>query len=463
VRLVDTAAGSGNAIGVAAGSLAASDAWERSLDATPSWPGTRLASWSLTLVLAASLYVPAALASVSAIQALLLVPVVIVATLGVRALFEALGFAAGARSLAGHVAAAILPAVLAGALMASAGAILGLHWTLGHVGAIIVCAGATLAAAGTLRGVEIERRRELRRVYFVGTMASLADLRGECVRYDDRQLVGSTPLDGRGTPISPAALAQALIDTRATVLVLDSRAIAQVPAASGLRTLDLASYYEQEFKKVPLGELGPGSVASAQPAASDRRRVYLGLRRMLELALAAALLAATAPVLLIAALAIRVTSPGPALYRQRRVGKDGAAFTVVKLRTMTDDDGGEAAWASSHAHRVTTVGRFLRRFRIDELPQLWNVVRGDLALIGPRPEQVEIVRRLERELPHYAARHRVRPGITGWAQVTLGYGGSVEGAIAKLERDLFYIKYRSARLDALVLWLTLKTMLAGRG
>ena len=105
----------------------------------------------------------------------------------------------------------------------------------------------------------------------------------------------------------------------------------------------------------------------------------------------------------------------------------------------------------------------MRRFRIDELPQLWNVLRGDLALIGPRPEQVPIVERLVNEIPYYNARHCIRPGLTGWAQVTLGYGGSFDGTLAKLQCDLYYIKHRSLRLDALIVWLTLRTVLAGRG
>jgi lipopolysaccharide/colanic/teichoic acid biosynthesis glycosyltransferase len=122
-----------------------------------------------------------------------------------------------------------------------------------------------------------------------------------------------------------------------------------------------------------------------------------------------------------------------------------------------------AAWAPSQTHRVTPIGQFLRRFRLDELPQLWNVIRFDLALIGPRPEQVTIAERLEREVPFYNARHCIRPGLTGWAQVNLGYAGSVEGTVAKLQHDLYYIKHASPRLDALILWKTLRTILAARG
>jgi lipopolysaccharide/colanic/teichoic acid biosynthesis glycosyltransferase len=185
------------------------------------------------------------------------------------------------------------------------------------------------------------------------------------------------------------------------------------------------------------------------------------LRRGLDVTGAALLLSVSFPVLLAAGAAIRVTSPGPIIYRQRRVGKDGREFELLKLRTMRERERESAAWAGSEQHRVTRIGAILRRLRFDEVPQLWNVVRGDLALIGPRPEQVPIVARLGREVAHYDARHCIRPGITGWAQVNLGYAGSVDGAIAKLQRDLYYVKHSGLRLDGLIVWLTLKAILMG--
>ena len=186
-------------------------------------------------------------------------------------------------------------------------------------------------------------------------------------------------------------------------------------------------------------------------------------RRVVQAVIATVLLLTSLPALLAAMAAIKLTSPGPALYRQRRVGKGGAHFTLLKLRTMTQSSQTAATWATSEIHRVTVVGRFLRRFRLDELPQLWNVIRGDLALVGPRPEQVPIAERLDSELPYYGARHCIRPGITGWAQVNLGYGGSFEGTVAKLQRDLYYVKHASLRLDLLILWLTFKAVIAGGG
>jgi lipopolysaccharide/colanic/teichoic acid biosynthesis glycosyltransferase len=219
---------------------------------------------------------------------------------------------------------------------------------------------------------------------------------------------------------------------------------------------DLLGYYEAEFEKVPLTELTPAWFLFERPD-QHRRAVSAGARRGIVMLAAACLLLVALPLTALLVLVIRLTSAGPAIFRQQRVGRDGALFTLVKLRTMTvaADNG---AWATDQAHRITPLGRVLRRYRLDELPQLWNVLRGELALVGPRPEQVPIVERLEQQIPFYGVRHRVRPGLTGWAQVNLGYSGSLEGTRAKLQRDLYYVKHRSLRLDLLILWLTLKAV-----
>jgi lipopolysaccharide/colanic/teichoic acid biosynthesis glycosyltransferase len=148
------------------------------------------------------------------------------------------------------------------------------------------------------------------------------------------------------------------------------------------------------------------------------------------------------------------------LFRQARVGRADEPFTVVKFRTMRPS--GEAvaeAWATPRDARITPVGRWLRRYRLDELPQLWNVLRGQLSLIGPRPEQIGIARELEAKIPFYAARHVVRPGLTGWAQVNCGYAGSVGATLEKLQFDLYYVKHQGLRLDLLILASTLRAML----
>ncbi len=318
-----------------------------------------------------------------------------------------------------------------------------------------------LIAAGVVRDVEIRVRLALRRVYFAGSADSLRELQRELIRSPEARLVGAV---GVRAPLAADALAEAIGGSRATVLVLDREAAhapAIVTAAAalgrrGLHVRDLLSYYEAEFKKVPLTELTPAWFLFEQPD-QHRRAVSTAARRATVMVAAGALLLIALPLIALLMLAVRLTSPGPAIFRQRRVGKAGELFTLVKLRTMTvSDDSG--AWASDHAHRVTPLGRVLRRYRLDELPQLWNVLRGELALVGPRPEQVAIVERLEQQIPFYAARHTVRPGITGWAQVNLGYSGSLEGTRAKLQRDLYYVKHRSLRLDLLILWLTLKAV-----
>jgi len=452
--------------------LPAPEADDRALDDMPCWPVTRLVSWSLTLLVAVSILGPAVAGGADRAEWLVLLVPAVVATLGSRALFEAIGFAAPNHRPFGYLGAALPSALLAAALMAATSAIVGVGWSPAIGVATTTLATLMFATAGVARGFEIRVRLAMRRVYFIGSSESQRDLAAELGRHHDATLVGSTVLGRRQEPIDGVALAQTVLSSRATVVVLDGIAMrvpelvetASLLNLRGLRIRGLMSYYEDEFKKIPLAELSP-TWFLFDIAPIHRQRPYRSLRGAADIGCAAVLLLFSLPALLVAAIAIRLTSPGPALYRQRRVGEQGEEFTLLKLRTMvqpTDADR-DAAWGPSHAHRVTSVGRVLRRFRLDELPQLWNVVRGDLALIGPRPEQVPIAQQLARELPHYGSRHCIRPGITGWAQVNLGYGGSVEGTVAKLQRDLYYMKHHSLRLDALIIWLTLKAVLAGRG
>jgi lipopolysaccharide/colanic/teichoic acid biosynthesis glycosyltransferase len=160
-----------------------------------------------------------------------------------------------------------------------------------------------------------------------------------------------------------------------------------------------------------------------------------------------------------------MSSPGPALYHQRRVGLGGREFNVHKFRSMIDDAEATsgAVWARSNDRRVTSVGRFLRRTRLDELPQLWNVLIGEMSLVGPRPERPEFVADLTKTIRFYGFRHTVRPGLTGWAQVRYTYGASVEDALEKLQYDLFYIKHQAIALDAYILFETVKTVILRRG
>jgi sugar transferase (PEP-CTERM system associated) len=171
------------------------------------------------------------------------------------------------------------------------------------------------------------------------------------------------------------------------------------------------------------------------------------------------------PFMLLTALAVRFSSPGPVLYRQIRVGMNGVPFTLYKFRSMrTDAEAGTGAvWAVKDDPRVTAVGRIIRKIRFDELPQFFNVLKGEMSMVGPRPERPEFVNTLAETIPYYQQRHSVRPGITGWAQINYKYGDTLEDTLVKLEYDLYYIKYMSFSLDSYIIFHTLKAMLLSRG
>jgi exopolysaccharide biosynthesis polyprenyl glycosylphosphotransferase len=227
--------------------------------------------------------------------------------------------------------------------------------------------------------------------------------------------------------------------------------------------LELSDLYERAFGCVPVEEI---NAAWFIEALTLHRRLQASLaRRAVDVGVAALAAAVFAPLLLLMALAIKLDSPGPVFYRQVRVGEGGRRFTILKFRSMFTDAEREGApqWASERDPRVTRVGVFIRRYRIDELPQLWNVVRGEMALVGPRPERPELVAEIARHLPYYGPRHLVRPGITGWAQVYAPYAASIEETLEKLSYDLYYVKHQSFATDAGIMLSTLGVMAGGRG
>jgi len=188
------------------------------------------------------------------------------------------------------------------------------------------------------------------------------------------------------------------------------------------------------------------------------------VKRALDLVSAITLSLVAIPIGLLAALAIKLESPGPIFYRQARVGQFNQEFDVIKFRSMRNDaEKNGAQWASKNDARVTRVGRFIRKTRIDELPQLINVFKGEMSLVGPRPEREVFIKELEAVIPYYRFRHAVKPGITGLAQVSYPYGASVEDAVWKHKYDIFYIKHQSLLLDIKILLLTVKTVLFGMG
>ncbi len=231
----------------------------------------------------------------------------------------------------------------------------------------------------------------------------------------------------------------------------------------GVRFDHLASVYEQYTGKIAVENLRPSWLIFSE---GFKKGLWLSFsKRASDIVLSSIGLVLTLPLMAGAAIAVRLGSPGPIFYRQTRVGKDGKLFTICKFRSMRVD--AEAAtgavWAVAHDPRVTRVGRFLRRTRIDEIPQLVSVLVGDMSLVGPRPERPEFVAELTKQIPFYGQRHVVRPGVTGWAQVRHPYGASVKDAMEKLQYDLFYIKRMSAGFDLFIVLETIKTVLVRAG
>ncbi|HSL22763.1 MAG TPA: TIGR03013 family XrtA/PEP-CTERM system glycosyltransferase [Vicinamibacterales bacterium] len=231
----------------------------------------------------------------------------------------------------------------------------------------------------------------------------------------------------------------------------------------GVAFAHLATVYEEYTGKISVENLRPSWLIFSR--GFRKSRLLQAVKRTMDMAGAAAGILLTLPIMLGAAAAVRLTSPGPVLYQQQRVGQHGRAFILYKFRSMRAGAERETGpvWAARDDDRITPVGRFIRRTRIDELPQLWNVLRGDMSLVGPRPERPEFVQALMREIPFYGQRHVVKPGLTGWAQVRYAYGNSVEDAMEKLQYDLFYIKNMSFGLDVFIVFKTIQTVVLQRG
>jgi len=223
-----------------------------------------------------------------------------------------------------------------------------------------------------------------------------------------------------------------------------------------------SSYYEQITGKIMVEGLRKSWLIFSDGLVVSRGTLFA--KRLLDLVVAAAGLLLAAPLMLLVALAVRLDSPGPVFFRQGRVGRGGREFTLWKFRSMkTDAEAGGARWAVERDPRVTRVGRFIRKTRLDELPQLWNVLVGDMSLVGPRPERRMFVDQLKEQCEWYEQRLVVRPGLTGWAQVKAPYASTFEESIEKLKFDLFYIKNLSLFLDISILLSTARIVLLGRG
>ena len=232
---------------------------------------------------------------------------------------------------------------------------------------------------------------------------------------------------------------------------------------SGTKVYDLNTHFEKTLGQIRIDFLSASWLIFGD--GFNQGALRTAVKRVFDIVCATFLCVLTAPVMLVTAILIKLESAGPALYRQERVGQNGACFSITKFRSMRTDaeKDGKPRWATANDNRVTRIGQIIRRLRIDELPQLFNVLRGDMSLVGPRPERPFFVDQLTQEIPFFALRHSVKPGVTGWAQVRYPYGATVEDSQEKLQYDLYYVKNHTLFLDLVILMETVGVVLTGKG
>jgi sugar transferase (PEP-CTERM system associated) len=231
----------------------------------------------------------------------------------------------------------------------------------------------------------------------------------------------------------------------------------------GIKVYDVNTHFEKTLGQIRLGFANAGWMIFGD--GFDQGLARSAVKRLFDIVCALALIVLSAPIMLIAALAIKLDSRGPVFYTQERLGQDGKPFMVRKFRSMRTDaeQDGTPRWASVHDDRVTRIGNFMRKTRIDELPQLFNVLKGEMSMVGPRPERAYFVDQLTQQIPFFAVRHSVKPGVTGWAQVRYQYGSTVEDSVEKLQFDLYYVKNHSLFLDLMIIFETVAVVLTGKG
>ncbi|MBK7082371.1 MAG: TIGR03013 family PEP-CTERM/XrtA system glycosyltransferase [Betaproteobacteria bacterium] len=359
-------------------------------------------------------------------------------------------------------------------------------WPLKNVPheALKLTALAALGAVVAVRGIASHSRAEpmmTRRVLVVGTGAEAISVEQTLnqlgpglkiigffpVNSIDEILVPGDRIVGTGEQLAETArrhnvdeVVVAVKERRGGVLPL--RELLDCKLA-GIKVLDLSSYFERSMGQLRIDSLHASWLIFGEGFRQGVVRTVV--KRAFDLVTALILLTMAAPVMLLTALAIIFETGFPVLYRQERVGQGGRVFNVIKFRSMRlDAEGdGKPRWATTNDDRVTRVGRFIRKLRIDELPQLFDVLNGNMSMVGPRPERPYFVDQLSRQIRFYAARHSVKPGITGWAQVRYQYGATVDDAVQKLQYDLYYVKNHTLFLDIVVLIETVGVVLSGEG
>jgi exopolysaccharide biosynthesis polyprenyl glycosylphosphotransferase len=314
-------------------------------------------------------------------------------------------------------------------------------------------------------------RRSTLRALFIGAEQEYAELLSELVneRIPVELVAGVTATDDDRRNAVAGDLRQRISDDEIDLVVLDMASLAHHGIVSaiadahreGVRVRTVSLFAEEFLGKIPVADLERMSLLFD---IGELHRVrYMRWKRVIDIAFGVAALVVLVPATVVVVVGNLVANQGPLLYRQMRVGKDGKEFEILKFRTMSRSEDSEGDWTLADDPRITPFGSLLRRSHLDELPQAWNVMRGDLSIVGPRPEQPRYVRTLSEKIPFYDTRHLIRPGLTGWAQVSYPYGSDEIGAREKLQYDLYYLRRQSPKLDVQILVRTLRTVVGRTG
>ncbi len=344
----------------------------------------------------------------------------------------------------------------------------------------------SLLAVGTLRPLFfqfLDERAPGLRLLILGAGERAANIPGKLRRRSDRrgiQIAGFLPVENESIVIDKSMLisrSNTLLET-AKAQAIDEIVVAQDERRAsidmqellqcklaGINIIDLPTLFERQAGKLKLDLLTPSWLIFSEGFRLDP--ISQTIKRTFDLTMSTIICVLSSPIMLLAAIAIWTESgfKGPILFRQSRVGEGGRLFNVLKFRSMRTDAeaDGKARWAQENDDRITRVGQFIRKTRIDELPQCWNVIKGEMSFVGPRPERPEFVKTLTQNIPYYDIRHTVKPGLTGWAQLSYPYGANEKDAAEKLKFDLYYVKHQSLRFDMIILLRTVEIVLFGKG
>lgn len=378
-------------------------------------------------------------------------------------LIQALGLAWMALALAFYAVPALMIGrgvsliSLALALMLMVGWRLSIHWLLGHphIGERILIVGSGEMAVETAREALERRDAGYRIIGFTD---------------NDPELLGKSLINPRVIGLTNNLVEIVKRENIDRIVVAMGERRGQFPVEQLLQLSlsgdvfieECATFYERVTGRVHLGMMRPSLMIFSGRGRQARLNSITRVAMHRSVAFVGAIL--SLPLVLITALLIKLDSKGPVFYRQERVGRNGRTFTLMKFRSMrVDAEKDGPVWAQDGDDRATRIGRIIRRIRVDEIPQFWNILKGEMNFVGPRPERAHFIKQLAAEIPYYEQRHLIAPGLTGWAQIKYPYGASVEDARQKLQYDLYYIKNQSLLLDAAILFETIKTIIFSRG